>query len=329
MKKIIFSAIYLLFLSSCVLNDTVVDEKDSTIKGWKQNMDVGSRSESNAFLWHRGEYIGHKTIDWNSPDYSINQKNVSFDKGMAIYAYDGKGGEYIVDNGMPAIYYKQTKENIYEDSFNYAVITEQDAETSFHPAFSNVKFQIKNNHKGLYLKINSVGLGNISRECIFHFPFDSISAEWTGIHHVDDIVIPIEEIGLEAGESYIFPEEQYLPFIPQSNKAWNTQYTHWSDKGSFIILDCIIYNVMDLEKGYQSEKDYTIWCGENETFAQVHIPLNLDFRMGENCIVEISLEENCPWYDASGTFPKKVLNPIIFDATVDDWTDGGDVNVEA
>ena len=329
MKKIIFSAIYLLFLSSCVLNDTVVDEKGDTIKGWKQSMDIVSRSESNAFLWHRGDYVGHKTVDWSSPDCLIHQKNVSFDKGMAIYAYDGKGGEYIVDNGMPAIYYKQTKENIYEDSFNYAVITEQDAETSFHPAFSNVKFQIKNNHKGLYLKINSVGLGNIAREGVFHFPFDSISAGWSGTHHIDDIVIPIEEIGLEEGQSYIFPEEQYLPFIPQSNKAWNTQYSHWSDKGSFIILDCIIYNVMDLERGYQSEKDYTIWCGENETFAQVHIPLNIDFRMGENCIVEISLEGNCPWYDASGTFPEKILNPIIFYPTVDDWTDGGDINIEA
>ena len=45
--------------------------------------------------------------------------------------------------------------------------------------------------------------------------------------------------------------------------------------------------------------------------------------------ISLKLENYCPWYNIKGEVPGRILCPIVFDATVEDWQDGGDIYLSA
>ena len=91
------------------------------------------------------------------------------------------------------------------------------------------------------------------------------------------------------------------------------------------MVDCRIYGRRKAASEDMEDSGYLIWGGDEGGFAEAAVPVALDTRIGELSTVVISLDETYQWYDVSDGKPVKILRPIVFEPTVDDWQNEGSV----
>lgn len=311
-----------LMMSSCVFDETldqiipsheIIELNQGNVQSRTSNV-VILDSSGNDFY----EYIDLHNEDNPLADYTTDKKNYT------AYVYDGSGGTFFLDGNRPSIRYSQNKDDIYTDRFNYAVIESNKTDCSsitFHDAFANLTFTVRNRMENLFLEIREINIFNIAKKGKFLFPFNGIDAEWKYTGQGDFISVNTDTIGVHPQDSIKISLDNPVPIIPQSLISWNPESIPHKGNGSYILLGCRIFNICDASKGYQENYDVPIWCGNDSGFAYVAIPFQDKWLMDCTHEINITLEHGCDWYNINGLIPTRILQPIIFDATVEDWKD--------
>lgn len=312
-----------LMMSSCVFDETldqiipsheIIELNQGNVQSRTSNV-VILDSSGNDFY----EYIDLEHNEDNPlADYTTDKKNYT------AYVYDGSGGTFFLDGNRPSIRYSQNKDDIYTDRFNYAVIESNKTDCSsitFHDAFANLTFTVRNRMENLFLEIREINIFNIAKKGKFLFPFNGIDAEWKYTGQGDFISVNTDTIGVHPQDSIKISLDNPVPIIPQSLISWNPVSIPHKGNGSYILLGCRIFNICDASKGYQENYDVPIWCDNDSGFAYVAIPFQDKWLMDCTHEINIILEHGCDWYNINGLIPTRILQPIIFDATVEDWKD--------
>lgn len=304
MKKLLFLSGICLLLQACVADETLDD-------------------------------IASKTASNTSTNYAQNTMIVDLGDSTAdIYTYNGKGVTFLEDTDTPSLLYEPSGIPWYESGFTYAYAeavnkTGWEKNLEYHEAFAKIAFSITNKEKSLHLEIRNIELCNVATEGIFHFPKNATNAGWNIKSQDGNLSFQTDTCVVEYGNSVIFPKTENLPVIPQTTDSWLCYYNPLTDSGSYILLDCRIFNIGDEQAGYQPDKEMPIWSDGDNGFAKVAIPIQLDLKIGINYTIHLTLENGCPWYNIEGIIPQKILHPIMFNPTVNGWSDGENVDVTA
>ena len=173
-------------------------------------------------------------------------------------------------------------------------------------AFAEVQFEISNQTSNLHLTIEGMKLCRIHTSGSYHFPTEYKNGFWKTDTLSSALPIETGTIELAPEQKTQLPSDQALLLIPQRTSAWVPTVHPSSSGGSYILLNCKI--------------TYT----SNEVFlpqTEVAIPLTLQLKSGQKDTIVLTLKDRCPWYYIDGSTPSILLNPISFDATVEDWKD--------
>ena len=313
-------------LSSCVWSESVEEVIAQTEIPQIVEQITESRSANGLVCMDGGDYV-FTEIDWNKPKEDPLKDYVTDDDGYVAYLYDGTGGTIVRDGSGVGIRYRQSADDMFKDRFSYAAADVREPGTEsplvFHDAFAGVRLKITNRVSNLLLEVKDFKLVNIAREGLFMFPQEGGTARWTDLAPGGYTDIVTDSLSVCPGDSLLLPVEGALPVIPQSVKAWSTGGHPVFGGGTYLLLGCrISYTGEDTARGS------SIWCGEDDSFAYAAIPVSFDAKMGETCTIEIELETGCPWYSLRNENPSKILQPITFSPSVDDWMDGSaDINI--
>lgn len=311
-----------LVLSSCVWSETVDDviaQEEEKEQFQPFEWVAESRNANGLVCGNDGNYV-FTDIDWSNQNEDPLKEYVSGDEGYVAYLYDGVGGTFVRDGSGVGIRYAQTQTDVFNARFNYAVADVQNPQQKssivFHDAFADVQVKITNRISNLFLEVKDFKIANISREGLFMFPQDGLDARWTDRTVGGSVDVNTDTLVVQPGDSLILLGNNPLPVIPQKTRAWSPGGQPVYGGGSYLLLNCrISYTNEDTAQGI------AVWCDEDGGFADVAIPVSLDAKMGGTCTIELIMENGCPWYSLRNEKPSKILQPIIFSPSVEDWND--------
>lgn len=140
------------------------------------------------------------------------------------------------------------------------------------------------------------------------------------------------------------PSKEYnsnaMLLLPQKTAAWdpetNPRPTAAGNKGSYLLVDCAIFNVAGTD--YAEGDDVCLWGEQNEegawTTKELAIPVGFDWQQGKKYVYTLVFGEGNGGYnpdpdpeDPDPVDPEPVLVPITFEITVDEFVpvDGGEI----
>ena len=186
-------------------------------------------------------------------------------------------------------------------------------------AFSHVKLNIRNEMSNLYLVVESIQICNIYLSGTYHFPTEFSKGYWETDTTQTSLTIETGTIELVPHQEFLFPQEGTLSFIPQSNRAWNPIILPQNCTQSYLLVNCKIYQIHDIEKGYQEGQEALLWGDEKGNCAELAIPLSVHFLSNQEHSITVELSTDCTWYNINGNQAVPALVPITFDVSVDDW----------
>lgn len=319
-----------LMWTSCVYDEVISNNSQQQETAIIDEMPAVSRSTDNVLVVG-GSNASYSSIDW-SGDYHEGMGELVDENGASlIFAYDGKGGKMTVENSRPAISYSQ--DGVWTESgFRYAVSDVEDLykngmQLQWKDAFAAVSFQIRNEIESLHLQVRGIRLVHVAVDGTFYFPYDGESAEWVVDNTRGSLELLTDTLDIEPGAEVSMISQGLLPVIPQQTESWDVNRMPGMASGTLVLVDCRIYQMLDAEKGYAEGGGYVVWGDSEGGFAEAAIPVSLNTVMGETSVITLTLDEACGWYNISGWKPEKVLRPIEFSPSVEDWENGGNVNI--
>lgn len=331
MKKLVYSLLALSVMgTSCVFDEEIVSVAEKNQQEIPFSQIPESRATDNVLVVGE-EKTGYYTFDWDGDYMEPMVDAVGTDEASLVYAYDGDGGQIKVTDGVPSIVYHQDS-NWIDSGFRYAVsdglqLSKNGMQLQWKDAFSQIKFEIRNQIDNLHLQVRGIRLCRIATEGTFCFPIEGQSATWKAGKKNHTLAYQSDTLDVAPDKSNIIPKEGTLPLIPQTSEVWNTFSIVGWNTGTYVLVDCRIYNISNTDEGYIEGKDYLIWGDDEGGFAEAAVPVAVETSMGNTTILTISLDTSYEWYDISGTNPEKILRPIVFDPSVEDWQNGGTTDI--
>ena len=313
--------------SSCVYDETVDALVEEQQMDWYSAV-AQSRSTDNVLIVNKGN-AQFMEMNWTGDYYSYINDAIKDSKDVRVYAYNGEGGRFVSVGDRPGLEYKQTGE--WPDAeFQYAVMTgadtrSEDDDLDWQDAFGHLSVHVTNKEKGLHLQVNGIRLCQVRTDGTFLFP-DEEPAEWIYNNGRDVLSYSTDTLNV-ADNTVSLPAEGGFPLIPQEKEAWTATRNPGLASGAYVLLNCRIFNICYPEVGYREGQDVPIWCDSEGGFSEVAIPVDLKISAGETAHLDLVLEANCEWYGINGTSPYKILQPIVFDPSVEDWSNGGSTNI--
>lgn len=318
-------------LTSCVYEEVVdVAVPDGTGINTLEKEELQSRVAGNVWAF-TNDGMNSTQIDW-SADWEKEMEIFILQTGDAdIYAYNGEGGEFSWTENTLLLHYKQGQD-WWNSGFKYmASIQKNESEDTmqmgFKDAFGFLKFRITNKEKAFHLQIANITLCKVCTNGTFVFPSVNNSAYWITDEPIGSLFTTLDTIDVSANNNEVFLPDKPLPIIPQETQAWDATSLPVFSQGSYLILNCRIFNVSNADIGYQKNVDTAFWCSEDGGFANIAIPISLDIEIGKTYIVDLIFESNCPWYICQNGHVGKLLQPITFVPQVDDWENGNSINI--
>lgn len=333
MKKMVYSLLVCAWTcTSCVFVEEIDSVEDKKVQEQiTEYINVPtSRSTDNAMVIGSGN-SDYYTFDWAGNYQESMDEAVGGHESAWVYAYDGEGGQMKVTDGKPSVSYTQ-KGDWMDSGFRYAMadgdqLRMTGMQLGWLDAFAQVKFQIRNQLSSVHLQVRGIRLCHISTEGTFIFPMGGQNAAWVVGNQNRSLEYLSDTLQIAPDKAVMVPEEGTLPVIPQTSDAWTaTIVPSWSP-GTYVLVDCRIYSVINTDEGYREGTDYLIWGGDEGGFAEAAVPVALDALMGETSVLDITLDSSYNWFDISGSSPVKVLQPIVFAPSVEDWQNGGTTNI--
>ena len=242
---------------------------------------------------------------------------------------------------------------------------------NFRHALSQIVFQARNENKSIYVEITGVSVCNIASQNTFTFPtgdtddkvgehndngaIDYTTQKWGtwksnglkqgSIYSVDDFgtkEVPYNEdenVSLtNTNEENKEFDDKAMLLLPQSTTKWDVSGTEGqpdasTQKGSYFLLKCKIWNVADTEKGKQ-DGDYLLWPASGTDYNNIAIPVTINWEQGKKYIYTfVFTKQGNGGYDPDPddpNIPDPVLVPITFEVTVDDFVpvSNEDINMD-
>ena len=231
---------------------------------------------------------------------------------------------------------------------------------NFRHALSQIVFDAKNVSENIYVKIAGVSVGNVQNKGDFTLPQTSTTENYvnhttqtagdghtftaTGTWVLEDGLVNYNVDLASAVELKTKDKLEHLTntvvdggntnallLLPQTKAAWDPEtYSNPTKDGnvnSYILVDCIIYNVADPAKGYQ-DGDVILWGTSEGGTKELAIPAAFNWEQGKKYIYTIVFGKGNGGYNPGGDpDPDPVLVPISFKVTVDDFVpvDGGEI----
>lgn len=233
----------------------------------------------------------------------------------------------------------------------YAVATGKTKTTNavvlnFRHALSQIEFRAKNTNAQLYVEITGVRVGQTPGEGTFTYPTVSTAEQFvdhtqtsthtytTGTWEVKtptDYAVAFDAVKVEGtssavsltlstdakGETRDFANSMLL--LPATTNAWTPAKGETSFDGTYLAVNCKIYNVAGEKYQTGDVCLYNGWAA---------MPVAFDWQPGKKYIYTFIFGEGNGGYEDDPTDPEPVLTPISYTVTVDDFQKGVDSDVE-
>lgn len=231
---------------------------------------------------------------------------------------------------------------------------------NFHHALSQIVFNAKNTNEHLHAEVYGVELCMLSNKGTYTYPTASTEANnadhtgagtvnggkgtWDygtthetvyGVSFAPVDVVKGDVVSLtsanDAGKEF---NSQALMLIPQVTSKWDTTDHVNSNKGSYILVNCVIRNIAGA--AVDKANDVVLWgtgSGATATPKKIAIPADFNWTEGNKYIYTLVFGEGGGTTPPSGggdePDPSPVLVPITFDVTVDDFVNAANTDVNA
>lgn len=178
--------------------------------------------------------------------------------------------------------------------------------------FARISVDFKNRTSNLFIKVKSIQLCNIHASGTYHFPTTYNGGYWLPDSILSSQTICSSSFDLASNDSLRLSSGDGILFIPQTVKAWSPVLHPRQTDGGYISMQCQIF-----------QDNTPLLGGTDEEYTEIAIPFPIHFQKGKSHSLEIVLEHGCSWYDISSDTPSRILNPITFGVSVEDWKESG------
>lgn len=242
---------------------------------------------------------------------------------------------------------------------------------NFRHALSQIVFKAKNKNAKLYVEIAGVKVANVKNKGDFTFPTASTNGNiehpesgtsasstpigtqgnWTledGVATYEADFTNVKLVGNgevqnltdftgEHKDNSTFGNVMLL--MPQTTTAWEPNATYPSpttegQTGSYLLVDCVIYNVSG--ESFDATNDLCLWGEAQEggtyTTKELAIPASFTWEQGKKYIYTLVFGDGNGGYDPDpepGPDPDPVLVPITYEVSVDEFVNGGEIDIES
>ena len=276
---------------------------------------------------------------------------------VTFYAQVNAGTAFQWNAGAPTIKnYTVDTDVTKQNDLLYAVKSQGRSDNpvtlNFRHALSQIVFQAKNTNANLYVEIKGVTickLGNVNtftyksadtdNNIVNHngttgtITYDESWGTWAALnggkkdYPVEFTPVPVPGDGAvksltntnNNGKEF---SSNAMLLLPQTTTAWapaNGNGKPENQDGTYFLVDCQIFNVSNLDKGYREdyEGDQCLWGGP------VAIPAAFDWKEGKKYVYTFVFDkEGNGGYNPDPSdpdVPEPVLTPITYNVTVDDF----------
>ncbi len=126
--------------------------------------------------------------------------------------------------------------------------------------------------------------------------------------------------------------------MPQTTTAWAPETypspTAQSQTDSYLLVDCVIYNVSG--ESFDATNDLCLWGTEEDgtyTTKELAIPASFTWEQGKKYIYTLVFGDGNGGYDPEPNpddpDPEPVLVPITYEVSVDEFVNGGELDIES
>lgn len=176
------------------------------------------------------------------------------------------------------------------------------------PVLMSIEIQIANQTEGLYLEVEGLKLCNVHTSGEYLYIEDMENGCWNLDEKRDTLSFAFEPIGLTFGKKIVNPQGQSWFLLPQTTFGWQPIESIFSTIGSYLLLKCRI-----------SHNGLLIWGKEGGEAKELAIPWSIKGKAGDVQVCSLEMKPNCEWYNVEGDIAQRVLVPITFSPTIDDW----------
>lgn len=188
---------------------------------------------------------------------------------------------------------------------------------AFQHAMSQIAVKAKNTNSCIYVEISDVAIGGMASEGTLKLPVSSTDkAQWEASSNVSEMSSNMSAIVDLEATAKTLTTDVFMMIPGNYSKATfaDSKFT-----GSYIKLNCKIYNVANTDKGYQTT-DVKIHDGE------LYIPYAFNLDMGKKYNYTINFGTGNAGLDENGDPTLVALNVAV---SVADWGEAADEDIEA
>lgn len=217
---------------------------------------------------------------------------------------------------------------------------------NFKHALSQIAFNIKNTNPALVIDVDKISIVNLASKGTFTLPTDytelsggpegtwALANKIAGGKTYDAYISAVSDITPASGTINLSANGAML-LLPQKATAWDPKNDAENESfGSYVLVNCRVWAINAGEK-------MLLWPQTNNTageiiYREVAIPIDIDWKPGKRYTYTLVFGEGAGYIPPSSTDPgeevnltigDKVLKPITYNVTVDEFTTTPDIPV--
>lgn len=282
-----------------------------------------------------------------------------------FYAHVNAGTTFALNNGAPTFNNFAVGSAVGSQvDLLYAVKKGEKKETTpvqlnFRHALSQIVFKARNESENIFVQIKGVKVKNVKNSGTYTFPTTTdpnlptsgtADSENRGSWALADtkaeynVTFSLTDVkGSKTNPTTVNLSDEEgtaLMLMPQTTDAWVPETYPKPGVGntnSYLLVDCIIYNVADGSATTLPGDNVCLWGEESEgkyTTKELAIPVKFAWEEGKKYTYTLVFGNGNGGYnpdpdDPDPDKPEPVLVPISFEVTVDAFLDGGNYDVES
>ena len=330
---------------------------DNNTRYWPEDKDM-------ALSFYAHENAG-ETFKWDvtTAPYAKFENFTVADAEDAATAYQAaaEGGSANVSNQVDLLYAVKTNQKSSADK--------SPVKLNFRHALSQIVFKARNESKNIMVKIAGVKVVNVKGSGTYSFPNVDTDinindgndggadypastgglgtwalADGLAAYGVDFATVSVpatatdntsKTVDLTSAEGENKQNADAMMLLPQSTKALTLNgASTFPGTGSYILVNCLIYNIADGEGGEGDDDEVLIW-GEGEEGAAVStyktkwlaIPTDFNWEQGKRYVYTLVFGHGEGGI-IPGPNPEPVLVPVTFEVSVDNFVNGNNADIE-
>lgn len=296
-------------------------------------------------------YFVDETVTYNAGAWESGSVHYWPNSGDVTFYAHVNGGDNFKYAGSKAFSVESVVAN--QVDLMYAVQKQAKSESAvtlnFRHALSQIVFEAKKTNNNIYVEVSGVEVHNVANASTFTYPTEA-TADKVGEHNGNGAIdyenqawgewatptgsadyatsftaVPVNSTtpvsltnvadGANSNAMLLMPQPATTAWVPATHpKVAETD-------GTYLLINCCIYNVADTSLGFQPATDVALW-GTQAAHEKIAVPVSFAWEQGKKYVYTLVFGNGNGGYDPTPEDPSKpepVLVPISYTITVDDF----------